>query len=148
MHKIAHFSISALRGDMAAAAAAGNQAGKAWTPEELAATTYVAFQGGVYDMSGFAPGHPGGAELVTEWCVQPKRRHETVHLHTVASQVHESTSNDHVHVRDHLAPVLTSLATHTHAACQALAVDCCSTWLTAFSYAVLVQFNAARLFLN
>ena len=28
---------------------------------------WVAFQGGVYDMSEFALEHPGGAELVTEW---------------------------------------------------------------------------------
>lgn len=40
---------------------------KVWTLEELASTSYVAFQGGVYDMNAFAPGHPGGAELVTEW---------------------------------------------------------------------------------
>lgn len=52
---------------MAAAKKDGAGEEKVWTLEELASTSYVAFQGGVYDMSAFAPGHPGGAELVTEW---------------------------------------------------------------------------------
>ena len=73
-----------------AAAGAGKPADKVWTAEELAATTYVAFQGGVYDMSGFAPGHPGGAELVTEWCV-------TIEFSTLCSGVGANTRCDAFH---------------------------------------------------
>ena len=38
-----------------------------WTLEQVADAGYVAFQGGVFDLSEFATRHPGGSELITDW---------------------------------------------------------------------------------
>lgn len=42
-------------------------AAKEFTGDELASSGFIAFQGGVYDLADFAVGHPGGADLITEW---------------------------------------------------------------------------------